>query len=95
MTHSPELLNLARKCVWFKHPDQTLRYPEHFIAHVLTYGTAEDILVLKKYYSDDKLREALEQAPSGVFDKKSWSYWHVILKGQLPEKPLPERRIKL
>jgi len=34
----------------------------------------------------------LDQAPPGVFDGRSWAYWHLTLKGRRRPPPLPERR---
>ena len=87
-SHS-ELLDVAKNCVWFKKPEQALKYPEHFVAHVLTYGTYDDVKKLRKVLGDDGLRYCLNNAPPGIFDKKSWEYWRLIL--ELPSMPLPGR----
>ena len=39
---TPELLNVARRVVWFKEPEAALADPVHFLAHVMTYGTVEE-----------------------------------------------------
>jgi hypothetical protein len=72
----PEFQALARRVVWFKSPSDAIAMPMHFIAHVLTYGTHDDVSVLRRFVSDDELREALASAPSGIFDERSWAYWH-------------------
>jgi hypothetical protein len=41
---------------------------------------------------DEALRYALDHAPAGVFDPRSWSYWNLIL-GRYPAPPLPERKL--
>lgn len=86
----PELQALARRVVWFKSPRDAIAMPMHFIAHVLTYGTHQDVGVLRRFISDDDLREALASAPPGVFDDRSWAYWHLKL-GRYPPPPLPTR----
>jgi hypothetical protein len=86
-----ELAHVSRRTVWFKPPEEALDYPEHFIAHVLTYGMFGDVQTLRKYVSDDDLREALAHAPAGVFDARSWAYWHIML-GQYPAPPMPVRK---
>ena len=88
-----ELEVVARRCVWFMEPAAALARPAHFIAHVLTYGMAEDVKTLRRYVSDDMLATALDQAPPGVFDGRSWGYWHLKLKGLRHPPPLPERRL--
>jgi hypothetical protein len=58
----------------------------------MTYGNDADMRVIGKYLSDDDLREAIEQAPAGIFDPRSWAYWNLKL-GRYPTPPEPERTI--
>ena len=37
------LLAVAKRVVWFKEPADALADPVHFLAHVMTYGTVEDL----------------------------------------------------
>ena len=89
LTLTPDLETVARRCVWFKTPEQALRDPVGFVAQVLTYGMPSDVQSLRRHLSDDDLREALENAPPGIIDGRSWAYWRLML--DLPEKPLPVR----
>ena len=87
---SPELLALAERVVWFKEPSAALADSKHFIAHALTYGTFDDIQVLRKFVDDDQLRDALRNAPAGVFDPRSWAYWNLVM-GLGPTVGPPQR----
>ena len=87
---TPDLLTVAENTVWFKEPAAALANPPHFIAHVLTFGTHDDVKVLRQHVDDDELREALDRAPPGVFDGRSWAYWNLKL-GRYPAPPLPQR----
>jgi len=91
---TPSLLAVARRVVWFKQPEEALADPVHFLAHVMTYGTAEDLQALNDSVGADALREVLRHPPPGVFDGRSWAYWHYRLgltpPGQ-PVPPLPQR----
>jgi hypothetical protein len=87
---TPELLNVARRVVWFKEPEETLANPLHFLAHVMTYGTAEDLKVLEGIVSKEELLEVLDNAPPGIFDARSWAYWNLKC-GRKPSPPLPVR----
>ena len=49
----------------------------HFLAHVMTYGTAEDLKALKGIVGKDEFREVLDKAPPGIFDARSWAYWNL------------------
>lgn len=88
---TPELLKVAERVVWFQPPPDTLAAPVHFLAHVMTYGTVEDLRAIDAFAGPDEFREALENAPPGVFDARSWAYWNLKF-GRFPPPPLPERR---
>jgi hypothetical protein len=49
----------------------------------MTYGTLEDIAVVRRYLDLDDFQEALEHAPPGIIDKRSWAYWNVMF-GRYP-----------
>lgn len=88
---TPALRAVAARVVWFKEPDEALADPVHFLAHLMTYGTVEDLATVRALVPADVFREALAQAPPGVFDRRSWAYWHLVLARSSPP-PLPVRR---
>ena len=87
---TPELLSVAERVVWFKTPPEALADPVHFLAHVMTYGTVEDLRALDGVVGQREFREALEDAPPGIFDARSWAYWNLKC-GRVPAPPLPVR----
>ena len=87
-----ELLRVAKRMVWFREPEETLRDPVLLLCHVMTFGTVADVAATRDHFSDDHLREALRLAHPGIFDARSWVYWHVVL-GVHPVPPLPARRL--
>jgi len=61
-----EFLQVARRVrrvVWFKEPEEALSDPVHFLAHVMTYGTSEDLKTLQGVVGIDEFREVLANAP--------------------------------
>lgn len=88
----PELLTVAERVVWFKPTREALADPIHFLAYVMTYGTVEDLLALRGIVSSEDFREALDHAPPGVFDGRSWAYWNLKC-GRTPPPPLPQRML--
>ena len=86
----PALLAVARRVVWFKEPADALADPVHFLAHVMTYGTVEDVQTVRTLAGPEAFREALDHAPPGIFDARSWAYWNLIY-GRQPAPPLPTR----
>jgi hypothetical protein len=89
---TPELLNVARRVVWFKDPSDALADPVLFLSHVMTFGTAEDLAALQGIVEPGDMREVLDRAPPGIFDRRSWAYWHLRC-GRQPAPPLPERAL--
>lgn len=87
-----ELRAVAKHVIWFESADDALRYPRRFLAYVMTYGSLEDILITKKWFSDDDFRSALINAPAGIFDPASWRYWNLVFDHD-PVPPLPTRSI--
>lgn len=88
---TPDLLKVARRVVWFKEPEEALDEPMHFLAHVMTYGTVEDLKALQGIAGLGEFREVLENAPAGIFDARSWAYWNLKC-GRSPYPPLPTRK---
>lgn len=89
---SADLLRVARRMVWFKSPAETLADPLLFLSHVMTCGTVGDLRVVRAHFTDDQLRQALRAGLPGIFDARSWAYWHAVL-GVDPVPPLPARRL--
>ena len=90
--HSPELLAVAKRIVWFKPPAVTLADDVFFLNHLMVYCTPEDLTVASQRYDEDDFRAALRQALPGVFDARSWAYWHARL-GMEPAPPRPVRMV--
>lgn len=85
-----EMLNVARRVVWFRKPEEELADPVHFLAHVMIYGTIEDLIALRDIVGKDEFREVLEKAPPGIFDPRSWAYWNLKC-GRQPAPSMPTR----
>lgn len=91
LNHSPELAYLARKYVWWEPADWAFHHSEVFLSNVMNLGDWEDIELLQKVVSKKMLKELLKKRPIGVFNQRSWDYWHAKLGlGQAPS--LPRRR---
>jgi len=86
----PDLLDVARRVVWFKPPVEALKDQVQFLAHLMTYSTPEDVLTVRKYLSLADFRHALENAPPGIFDPRSWTYWNLVC-GRDPVPEMPRR----
>ena len=89
---TPETEAVARRLVWFEPPAEALSDPIRFMAYAVASATHEDMKVLRRYVSDEDFREALDRAPPGIIDPRSWAYWNSKL-GRYPAPPLPQRRL--
>ena len=88
---TPDTEALARRLVWFEAPAEALSDTFRFTAYALARATHEDMKLLRSFMSDDDLREALDHAPPGIIDARSWAYWNSRL-GRYPAPPMPTRQ---
>jgi hypothetical protein len=86
-----ETIALAESLIWFEPPAEALADPIRFVAYAFARATHEQ--VLGDYLSADDLREALDNAPPGIIDPRSWAYWNARM-GRFPAPPLPKRRFE-
>ncbi|HEY1981065.1 MAG TPA: hypothetical protein VGH13_13355 [Xanthobacteraceae bacterium] len=89
---TPELLRVARRVIWFEEPERALANTVQFLAHVMVFGTVEDLKALCGIVTKEDYRQVLEHAPAGVFDARSWAYWNLVC-GRQPTPPLPMRTL--
>jgi hypothetical protein len=83
---------VATRVIWFEPPEQALADPIRFLAYLMNYGTAEDIEVVCRYLDLDDFREALDNAPPGIFREDAWAHWHQVVGRDTPP-PMPKRII--
>lgn len=85
-----ELRAVAKRVVWFQPPRTTLQHPRQFLAYLMTYGTLGDVTVVLNAIGEAPLVAALDNPVPGIFDGRSWRFWHLKLKGR-KAPPLPKR----
>ena len=89
---TPDTEALARRLVWFESPAEALSDTSRFVAYAFARATHEDMTLVRRFLSDDDLREALDNAPPGIIDPRSWAYWNSGL-GRYPAPPMPVRQL--
>jgi hypothetical protein len=87
---TPATEALARRLVWFEEPAEALADTARFVAYAAARATHEDMKLLRTFITDDEFREALDHAPPGVIDPRSWAYWNLMLD-RYPAPPMPTR----
>ena len=90
---TPETKAVARRIVWFESPSRALADPVRFMAYAMATATHEDMKVLRRHVSDEDFLEALDHAPPGIIDRRSWAYWNARM-GRYPPPPLPRRAFR-
>ena len=87
------LRELARRYVWWQPPEQAVADRTHLLCQLMQLGTWEDVRAAKRVLGADAFREALQAAPPGILDERSWTFWHHNLFGRPapapPTRPLP------
>jgi hypothetical protein len=91
-TDSQHLAAIARRVCWWEPVPSTIENTPVFLCRIMALATWDDICVALDRYGRDAFREALRNAPPGLFDRRSWHYWHHRLE-LLPVPPLPQRAI--
>ena len=82
---------MASKYVWWQVPRLTLADPRLLIAQLMTLGTLDDVRWLIDQVPADALRRVLRKPPVGIFNERSWRFWHLRLDCR-PIPPLPVRQ---
>ncbi|HTZ72134.1 MAG TPA: hypothetical protein VMB71_15870 [Acetobacteraceae bacterium] len=85
-----ETRDIAARLVWFEPAEQSLADPVRFLAYAFARATHADMKILRQFLDEDDLREALDHAPPGIIDPRSWSYWNAMM-GRYPAPPMPVR----
>ena len=85
---------VASRLFWWKTPAEALADPTRFLAQVMTYGSIEDLSVVERLFPESSFREVLSNPPAGVFDPRSWAYWHVRFGLRVPAE-LPRRKLPM
>ncbi len=87
---TPEFLRAAKRIIWFKPPEEALASPIELMAYAMKASTDEDMALLLGQIGMDGLIEAIDHAPAGIMNERSWAYWN-LKAGRYPAPPMPVR----
>jgi len=85
-----ELVQVAKKALWYDSPENALADPPTFLAQLMIYGSSKNVAIVEHYVPLEDFRKVLEDAPAGIFTLDAWRRWHERLR--IPMTPLPRRR---
>lgn len=86
------VLRVAQRLIWWAAPEEALADRIRFAAQVMTFGSWDDVQVVRNQFGEEIFREVLASPPTGVFDLRSWLYWHRYFRID-PIPPLPKRNL--
>lgn len=90
MTMSTSLKDIAKHVNWYTDPDRLLADVNLFLSQVMARGSTEDIIAVQQKYVPEDFRKAYRSAPPGLFTRRAWAYWGLMLLDD-PHYPMPER----
>ncbi len=85
-----EFMSAAQRIIWFEAPSTALSNPLRFTAYAMRYATPHDMDLILSHIGEAGLLEALDNAPPGIIDARSWAYWNAKV-GRYPAPPMPSR----
>lgn len=87
------ILDLASKLFWWKSSTEALKNPMRFVAQVMTLGDWAEVRLVERYLGREAFLKVLQSPPPGVFDARSWAYWHAVFR-KTPAPKLPRRNLR-
>jgi hypothetical protein len=84
------LQEIARRVNWYSDGARLLADVDLFLAQVMARGTADEIVDVQRHFSETDFRRAYRCAPPGLFTRRAWAYWGLVLLDD-PHCPRPER----
>jgi|SRR5882724_3785837 len=87
---STDLEKIARRVNWYMPADQLLAEPDLFLAQVMARACEDDLIATQSQFSTEDFKRAYLRAPPGLFTKRAWAYWGLMLLGNA-DYSMPER----
>jgi len=84
------LEEIARRVNWYSDSGRLLANVDLFLSQVMARGTTAEIIEVQRHFTEDDFRRAYQHAPPGLFTKRAWAYWGLMLLDD-PDRPPPER----
>lgn len=64
-----------------------------FMSYAMRYANWEEMQAIGEHVTDAEFREAIDGAPPGMIDARSWAWWNVKILDRYPPPPLPMRTL--
>ena len=74
-----ELKQIAQRVNWFEPPEKVVSDVGRFLVYCMQYCLDTDIPVMRRYFTDQQFRHALNNRLPGILDDRSAAYWNLVL----------------
>lgn len=74
-----EIKQIAQRVNWFEPPEKVLQDVDRFLVYFMQYCLDTDIPIMRHYFTTRQFRQALDNRPQGIMDKRSVAYWDLVL----------------
>jgi hypothetical protein len=85
------LLDMAKRYIWWKTPNEVILHPQRVLAQVMNLGVWGDLCKLDALFSEQELLDVLKRAEAGWLNERSWYFWHCCLMFGEEVPPMPGR----
>ena len=86
-----QLIRTAKRVNWYVEPEVLLKDESRFLCEVMARGSQQDVVITKSVFPLELFIQAYKNAPPGLFDRRSWAYWGLMLFSDPDILPYPER----
>jgi hypothetical protein len=74
-----ELKQIAQRVNWFEPPEKVIPDVDRFLVYFMQYCLDTDMPVMRRYFTSQQFRHALNHRPPGIMDERSVAYWDLVL----------------
>jgi len=74
-----ELKQIAQRVNWFEPPEKVVQDVDRFLVYFMQYCLDTDIPVMRRYFTNQQFRQALDNRSPGIMDERSVAYWDLVL----------------
>lgn len=88
---SSRLLRLARHVNWYEPPEVVAADTRKLLNETMARGSDGDMEEAGVLFSREQFIDAYRHAPPGLFSRRHWAYWGLMLLGNPEALPYPVR----
>ena len=87
MATSQQLETIAARVLPKMAPSDAVPQTNLFLARVMAAGNEDETQIVLQHFGREALRDVLKDAPTGIFCRLSWNFWHNFFGMEPTEKP--------